>query len=58
MINSVKGFLQVYENTIGKIAIVKSISYHFCEDCKSMFSWIIVSRIKLVEKEYFYGKVS
>ena len=31
IIGSVKGFLQIYEDTTGKVAIVKSISYNFCE---------------------------
>ena len=38
MNDSVKGFLQVYEDTRGKFFIVKNISYHFCEDDKSMTS--------------------
>ena len=33
-----KGFLQVYKDTTGKVAIVKSISYHLCEAYKSMIS--------------------
>ena len=33
-----KGFLQVCKDTTGKVAIVKSISYHFCEAYKSMIS--------------------
>ena len=43
MIDSVKGILQVYKDTIGKADIViKSISYHFCE-----------AKTKLVGKQYF-----
>ena len=53
MIDSVKGFLQVYEDTTGKFAIVKSISYHFCEAYKSMISWIIILKTKLIGKQYF-----
>ena len=52
MIDSVKGFLQVYEDTTGKFAIVKSISYHFCEAYKSMISWIIISKTKVIRKQY------
>ena len=33
-----KGFLQVYKDTASKVAIAKSISYHFCEAYKSMIS--------------------
>ena len=54
MIDSVKGFLQVYEDTTGKAAIVKSISYHFCEACKSMISWIVISKAKLIGKQYIF----
>ena len=53
MIDSVKGFLQVYKDTTGIVAIVKSISYHFCEAYKSMISWIIISKTKLIGKQYF-----
>ena len=54
MIDSVKGFLQIYEDTsTGKFAIVKSIYYHFCEAFKSMTSWIIISKTKLIGKQYF-----
>ena len=53
MINSAKGFLQVYEDTTGKAAIVKSISNHFFEAYKSMISWIIISKTKLIGKQYF-----
>ena len=38
MIDSVKDFLQVYEDTSGKVAIVKSIFYHVYEAYKSMSS--------------------
>ena len=53
IIYSAKGFLQVDEDTTGKFAIVKSISYHFCGACESMISWIIISKTKLVGKQYF-----
>ena len=53
MIDSVKDFLQVYEDTTGKVAIVKIISYHNCEAYKSMISWIIISKTKLIGKQYF-----
>ena len=49
----VKGFLQVYEDTTGKVAIVNSISCHFCEAYKSMIGWIITSKTKLIGKQYF-----
>ena len=35
MTDSTKGFLQVYEDTTDKAAIVKSISYYFCEAYKT-----------------------
>ena len=38
MIDSVKDFLQVYEDTSGKVAIVESIFYHVYEAYKSMIS--------------------
>ena len=38
MIDSVKGYLQVYEDTSSKVAIVKSITYYFCEAYNSMIS--------------------
>ena len=50
MIDSVKDFLQVYEDTSGKVAIVKSIFYHVYEAYKSMISWIIISKTKLIVK--------
>ena len=53
MIDSGKGFLQVYEDTTGKFAIAKSISYHFCEAYKSIISGIIISKTKLIGKQYF-----
>ena len=37
-IDSLEDFLQVYEDTTGKVVIVKSISYHFCEAYKRMIS--------------------
>ena len=37
-IDSLEDFLQVYEDTTGKVVIVKSISYHFCEAYKHMIS--------------------
>ena len=50
MIDSVKDFLQVYEDTSGKVAIVESIFYHVYEAYKSMISWIIISKTKLIVK--------
>ena len=38
MIDSVKGFLHVYEDTRDKVSITKSICYHFCEANDSMIS--------------------
>ena len=53
MIDCVKGFLQVYEDTTGKVAIVKRISYHFCEAYKNMISWIMISKTNFIRKQYF-----
>ena len=52
MIDSFKGFLEACEDTTGKVAIVKSISYHFCEAYKSI-SRIIILKTKLIGKQYF-----
>ena len=53
MIDSVKGFLQVHEDTTGKVAIVKNISYYFHEAYKGIISWIVISKTKLIGKQYF-----
>ena len=53
MIDSVKGFLQVYKDTTSKDFIVKSISYHFSEAYGSMISRIIISETKLVGEQCF-----
>ena len=52
MIDSVKGFLKVYEDITDKFAIAKSISCHFCEAYKSMISWIIILKTELKGKQY------
>ena len=52
MIDSVKGFLQVYKDTTGKAAIVKSIPCHFGEAYKSTICWIIILKTKLIRKQY------
>ena len=51
MIHSVKGFLQVYGDTTGKVAFVKNI-YHFCEAYKIMIENQIDRKIVL----YFFGE--
>ena len=53
MIDSGKGYLQVYKDTTGKVTIVNNISYHFCEAYNSMISWIIILKTRLIGKQYF-----